>query len=266
MLNQNKKALKRKFYIIGHNPNSVTKAMRCLKDGANAIEPDIRYLPQHEEKFFVYDLVTLNRKRHTLKDYLIELSARLNDEKLNLALLAFDLKPFCSENADTESAVYMKEFFGLLNEYFFSTYSPVPVLLTVGKPSEKALLAKAKPYLKANQAVGVDQGDTPRSVVDYYKNEQIPLAFAAGTSSPFASPEKFKPLIKEALVLKEHTPELKLVYTWTANSGKTMRDFLNLGVDGMITGRAERLRNLIDTEYHETIELATPDYNPFAWL
>jgi len=264
MLYKNLNTLKRKFYIIGHNPNSATKAIRCLKDGANAIEPDIRYLPQYEEKFFVYDLVTLNRKRHTLKDYLIELSASLNDEKLNLALLAFDLKPFCSKIAESESAIYMKEFFGQLNEYFFSTYSPVPVLLTVGKPSEKALLEKAKPYLKTNQAVGVDEGDTAQSVIDYFKNSQMPIAFAAGTSSPFASPEKFKPLIKDALAVKEHTPELKLVYTWTANSGKTMRDYINLGVDGMITGKVERLRNLIDTEYQETIELATSDYNPFA--
>lgn len=264
MLYQNIKALKRKFYIIGHNPNSVTKAIRCLKAGANAIEPDIRYLPEQDGKFFVYDLAAFNRKQHTLRDYLIGLSAALNSEKLNLALLAFDLKPVCSKNVESDSIIYMKEFFDQLDEYFFSTYTPVPMLLTVGKPSEKSFLANAKPHLKANQAVGVDEGDTAQSVVDFFKNYQMPLAYAAGTSSPFASPEKFKPLIKDALALKQLTPELKLVYTWTVNSGKTMRDYLNLGVDGMITGKVERLKTLVDTEYQETIELATPDYNPFA--
>jgi hypothetical protein len=256
--------MKRKFYLIGHNPNSVKNAIQCLKDGANAIEPDIRYLPQYEEKFFVFDLVTLNRKRHTFKDYLIELSASLNNEKLNLALLAFDLKPICSKDMESETSLYMKEFFYQLNEYFFSTYSPVPLLLTVGKPSGKQLLAAAKPWLTSNQAVGVDEYDSPRNVINFFAKEQMPFTFAAGTSSPFASPLKFKPLIEEALSLKQLTNELKLVYTWTANSEKTMRDFIDAGVDGIITGRIAKLKNLIETEYQDTIELATSDYNPFA--
>lgn len=255
--------MKRKFYVIGHNPNSAKNAIRCLKDGTNAIEPDIRYLPQYEEKFFVYDLLTLNRKRHTLKDYLIELSANLNDEKLNLALLAFDLKPIRSENTESERAVYMNEFFSQLNEYFYSTYSPVPLLLTVGKPSGKQLLVEAKSFLTFNQAVGVDENDTPQNVTNFFEKEQMPFSFAAGTSSPFASPIKFKPLIKEAIALKEQTNKLKLVYTWTANSENTMRNFIDIGVDGIITGRIARLKNLIDTEYKDSIELATADYNPF---
>jgi glycerophosphoryl diester phosphodiesterase len=256
--------MKRKFYIIGHNPNTARNAIRCLKDGANAIEPDIRYLPQYEEKFFVYDLVTLNRKRHTLKDYLIELSAKLNDEKLNLALLAFDLKPISSKNQESESVIYTKEFFSQLNEYLFSTYSPVPLLLTVGKPSGKKLLAAAKSFLTFNQAVGVDENDTPKNVADFFGKEQMPFTFAAGTSSPFASPLKFKPIIQDAIALKQQTNELKLVYTWTANSEKTMRDFLNIGVDAIITGKTAKLRNLVDKEYQDRIELATADYNPFS--
>jgi hypothetical protein len=43
-----------------------------------------------------------------------------------------------------------------------------------------------------------------------------------------------------------------------------MRDFLDIGVDAIITGKAARLRNLIDTEYQDSIELATADYNPFS--
>lgn len=256
--------MKRKFYIIGHNPNTVRKAVRCLIDGANAIEPGIRYLPQYDEKFFLYDLVTLNRKQHSLKEYLIELSVMLNNDNLNLALLAFDLKRFCTKDMEKDSAIYMQEFFDLLNEYFFSTYKQVPLLLTVGKPSGKPLLSAAKPYLRINQAVGVDEGDMPRDAIDFFEKEQMPFAYAAGTSSPFASPLKFKQSIQEAIDLKQYTNDLKLVYTWTANSRKTMRYFVDMGVDGMISDHVERLRYLIDTEYKETIELATADYNPFA--
>jgi len=254
----------RKFYIIGHNPNSVGAAIQCLKDGANALEPDIRYLPAYDEKFFVYDLATENPKHHTLKDYLAGLSNALIQEELNLALIAFDLKPNYSKEMESDSLDYMNEFFTQLNEYFFQTYTPVPVLLTVGDPSGKPLLAMAKPFLATNQAVGVDEGDTPQSVVDFFNNEQMPCSYANGTSSPFASPEKFKQFIQDAITLKQQTNELKLVYTWTANAVNTMRDFINLGVDGMITDRFSRLKTLVDTEYQGSIELATAADNPFA--
>lgn len=256
--------MKRKFYIIGHNPNSVAAAMHCLRVGANAIEPDIRYLPVYDEKFFVYDLATENPKHHTLKDYLIGLSATLNHEKHNLALIAFDLKPIYSKEMESDSLVYMKEFFEQLNEYFFKTYSKVPVLLTVGDPSGKPLLATAKPYLAFNQAVGVDEGDTSSCMLDYFNALRIPCAYANGTSSPFASPEKFKRYISDALDLKKQSNQLKLVYTWTANSVTTMRDFINLGVDGMITDRVSRLKSLLDNEFKDTLELATAEDNPFA--
>jgi hypothetical protein len=256
--------MKRKFYIIGQNPNTVWKAMRCLEDGANAIEPDIRYLPQYEDKFFIYDLATINRKAHTFKEYLIELSAALNAEKHNLALLAFVLKRFCTKNMERDSAIYKKEFFDQLNEYFFETYTRVLLLLTVGKPSGKTLLAAAKPRLRANQAVGVDGGEKPRDVISYIKKEQMPFTFAADTSSPFASPVKYKQSIKEAIALKQQTDNLKLVNTRKVNSQKTMQYYLDMGVDGMITGKVTRLRNLVDTRYKDQVELATADYNPLT--
>jgi hypothetical protein len=255
----------RKFYIIGHNPNTVQDAIRVLKQGANAIEPDIRYLPEYNEKFFVYDLATENPKNHTLKDYLTNLAAALKKERnLNLALIAFDLKPSYSKQMESSSLVFMKEFFAQLNEYFFKNYTPVPVLITVGDPSGRQLLATAKPYLKADQAVGVDEGDTPRSMLDFFSKAQIPCTYANGTSSPIASPEKYIRFVKDAIALREQTNELKLVYTWTVNSLKTMRSFADIEVDGMITDKVPRLKKLIEAEYAGKLELAKAEYNPFA--
>ncbi len=256
--------MKRKFYIIGHNPNSVKKVIQCLKDGANAIEPDIRYLPKYDEFFFVYDFLTLNRRKHTLRDYLTRLSKALNHEGLDLALLAFDLKSFRTKNMGQDSVVYMEEFFKQLNEFLLKTNDAVPVLLTVGKPELKQLLLAAKPYLTASQAIGIDHEDDPQSAAYYFSRQSMPFTVANGTSSPFASPRKFRTSIKEALDLKLLLRELKLVYTWTVNSPKTMRYYLNLGVDGMITGRIKKMKKLLIKEYSETHELATSRDNPFA--
>lgn len=254
----------RKFYIIGHNPNSVDDAIQCLRDGANAIEPDIRYLPEYDEKFFVYDLATDNPKRHLLKDYLIGLAAALKVEQLNLALILFDLKPSYSVVMEDKGLAYMKEFFKQLNDYFFSNYKSIPVLLTVGDPSGKPLLVTAKSYLQTNQAVGVDEGDTPVNVATFFNNQQMPCSYANGTSSPFSSPEKFMKIIKDAVALKKQSNNLKLVYTWTANALKTMRDFIDAGVDGMITDNVSKLKGVIDNEYPNEVTLARPTYNPFA--
>lgn len=254
----------RKFYIIGHNPNTAARAIQCLRQGANAIEPDIRYLPEYKEKFFVYDLATENPKNHTFKDYLTDLAEALNKEKLNLALLAFDLKPSYSRHMESDSELYMKEFFRQLDEYFFNNHPLIPVLLTVGDPSGKQLLATAKPFLKPNQAIGVDEGDTPRSVSDYFSKLQMPCAYANGTSSPIASTGKYVNIIKDAVILKEQTNELKMVYAWTVNSNKMMRTFLDLGVDGIITDKVNKIRNIVDTDYAGKFELASAAHNPFG--
>jgi hypothetical protein len=44
--------MKRKFYIIGHNPNYISQAQNALKNKANALEPDIVY---KNGDFWVYD-------------------------------------------------------------------------------------------------------------------------------------------------------------------------------------------------------------------
>jgi hypothetical protein len=44
----------RKFYMIDFNSNSVHKAAKCLKAGANALEPDVHYFPEyHENSLFM---------------------------------------------------------------------------------------------------------------------------------------------------------------------------------------------------------------------
>lgn len=256
--------MKRKFYIIGHNPNSVKKAIKCLKDGANSIEPDIRYLPKRDGKFFVYDFLTFSRRKRTLKAYLIGLSKAISDEGLDIALLAFDLKPFRTKNMEHDSYIYMEEFFKQLNEFLLNTNDAIPVLLTVGKPEIKQLLLAAKPWLTANQAVGIDKDENLHNAGYYLSRQNLPFTLANGTSSPFVSSWEYRASIKEALDMRRLLGNLKLVYTWTVNCRKTMRRFVDLGVDGMITDRATKLKTLLEQEYSETHELATSKDNPFV--
>ena len=256
--------MKRKFYIIGHNPNTVKKAIKCLKDGANAIEPDIRYLPKRDGKFFVYDLLTLKRRKRTFEAYLTGLSKAITDEDLDIALISFDLKHFRTKNMELDSTVYMEEFFKQLNEFLLKTNDAIPVLLTVGNPEIKQLLLAAKPWLTANQAVGIDKDYNLQNAGYYLSRQNVPFTLANGSSSPFVSTLEYRASIKEALDMRQLLRKLKLVYTWTVNSRKAMRSFIDLGVDGMITDKVKNLKTLLAEEYSETHELATSKDNPFG--
>src|SRR6187200_3468003 len=81
---------KRKFFIIGHNPNTLAEAKEFLDKGANALEPDIVYA---EGRFYVSHLPQLSYENVlTVEEYLHELKKLLLSESYNLALLIWDIK------------------------------------------------------------------------------------------------------------------------------------------------------------------------------
>lgn len=43
-----------------------------------------------------------------------------------------------------------------------------------------------------------------------------------------------------------------------------MRSFVDMGVDGMTTDKAKKLKTLLEKEYSETYELATSKDSPFV--
>jgi TM2 domain-containing membrane protein YozV len=68
-----------------------------------------------------------------------------------------------------------------------------------------------------------------------------------------------------ALQLRDQAPgSFKLVYVWTVISTSHMQFYLNMGVDGMITGNVASLNSLLNTKYVDQYVLATQDDFPFA--
>ncbi len=92
--------MSRNFYLLGHNPDNVSEAIQCLKEGTNALEPDVcsdgkaeafsvqeqlPCLPKFLSRW-IYGGVPLVDYLTGLKDYLSQ------NPGANLALLALDLK------------------------------------------------------------------------------------------------------------------------------------------------------------------------------
>ena len=255
----------RRFYLIGHNPNSVAASVRCLEAGANALEPDVCYEPA-EDRFYVHErispvpdwVVRLLRGHLTLEHYLAGLKTYLaqSGRAAQLALLAFDLKPPYTFDLDRLER--------LVRAAFSADFPDTAILFTASDPGAMPWLAGLGPSPKT--AVGVDEHAEPEAVDAYLRGGPLPYTYADGTSVPLLPTTCYLGRVRRAVALRASGPGpgFRLVYAWTVNSAHSMRAFLDGGVDGLITDRIDRLRALLETSYADRYALATADDDPFT--
>lgn len=258
-----RRAMPRRFYLIGHNPDSVAAAARCLEAGANALEPDVCYEPA-EDDFFVHEriplvptwILRLFRKVPTLEQYLGGLKTYLAESGrgTQLALIAFDLKPPFSYDLERLAAV--------VRAAFSADFPGTAILFTVSDPAAMPWLATLAPVSK--MAVGVDGNAPPEEVDGFFRTRPLRYAFADGTSVPLLPTTCYLGRIRRAIVLRATGPGpgFRLVYAWTVNSTRSMKAFLDGDVDGLITDRVERLREVLRTTYADRYTLASAGENP----
>ena len=81
----------RPFYIFGHNPNTKHKVLNALRDGANAIEPDVNVYSARP-----YELCVSHgegdENAPSLEAYLRDLHDIASSRDSKLALVVFDCK------------------------------------------------------------------------------------------------------------------------------------------------------------------------------
>ncbi|MEY4875409.1 MAG: hypothetical protein RL708_558, partial [Bacteroidota bacterium] len=251
--------MKRKFYIIAHNPNNVSDAIDCIERGANALEPDIRY-DADDDEFYVYDIDPVFAP--TLSHYLSKLSNKLNSKNLDLALIAFDLKVKDSQKTSTD--FNFSKLLQIVNDNLINKYGNVPILFTT--PHNIDFLKSIAPSLSNNQAIGTDAKADANEVNSDFKSIGVPYTYADGDSFFLTSSLKFKSKIQDAINLRDGGDSFSLVYTWTLSSIKHSKEFLDIGVDGIIVtdNTIEDLKDLINGDYSDRFELATKSYNPFT--
>jgi len=258
---------RRPFYVIAHNPDSVIQAEEALLAGANSLEPDVCFDGRSPDDFNVRDrwafkganfLSKVVYSDPPLSVYLRGLVAFLKSHPENqLALLAFDLKqPF---NHD------INKFFGVIAEEFCPHFPEVSIMTTVGVPRGMKMLVKRK-NPGHDEAIGIDEGISPRRADRFFKKIGIPYVFGIGTSVPLYPTTVFLRPIDKALQLRDAGGSFRLVYPWTVNAKSSMKKFLDLkgGVDGIITDNVALLRRLIESEpYNSRYRLATAADKPF---
>jgi len=70
--------------------------------------------------------------------------------------------------------------------------------------------------------------------------------------------------MEEACWFRATTNRLRFIYVWTVNDHDLMREYIRIGVDGIITDHASDLHTVMqETEFRPIVRYATRDDNPF---
>jgi hypothetical protein len=253
----------RPFYVIGHNPNSVRRAIRCLEEGANALEPDVCW---ERGAFYVHEkiplvpgwLLRLFRRSLTLAAYLRGLGEYLKEHQCGarLALIAFDLKPPYTYDLSTLESV--------IHDGFSSDFPHVAILTTASDRTAATWLGRFVRRIR-RRAVGVDEHWSASEANDGLMPGPLDYTYANGTSFPLCPTTRYLADVRDAVALRAggSARGFSLIYAWTVNAESSMTAFLDGDVDGLITDAIPRLRALLAERYATKYVLATAHDDPF---
>ena len=264
----------RPFYIIGHNPNTIADVNAALDAGANAIEPDVNVYEDRQNELCVSETGLIldtdeggDSDAPSLIKYLIDLHA-VALKRPELALVYFDCKP---KVATAEHGVT------LLNAIrTYLTYdTEVNVIISVSSLSETAIFDKIKNDLRPREGVMIDEENDPDAVSKFFTDGKVDnQCYANGNAfqSPTLSPH-LRPSMDKACALRAGRGKIKIIFTWTLADADMMREYIRIGVDGIIPGILPSAFDAIEIpkllaitrehQFQSLIRLANRNDNPF---
>jgi len=249
--------LKRPFYIIGHNPNSIEEAKEFLDLGANGLEPDIVHA---DGKFYVSHLPHVSYEGvPTLQEYLYQLKELLLQHPYNLALIIWDIK-----DTDFDPNVFIK----LVKENFSGDpFDGITMLMT--HSDDHAFINRYQGDY-ANVGVGVDESNlSPAELEQHFINgKQKNFTYADGITTFLTKPGVFENVTAAQRQRNQQEPaSFKFIYTWVLSMEDALRKYLNTHIDGIMvdSGAVSILKKLVNTPpYNECYAMAQNGYNPFS--
>jgi PLAT/LH2 domain-containing protein len=263
----------RPFYIVGHNPNTIADVRAALDAGANAIEPDVNVYEDRQGELCISETGKLDTDEGGDSDAppLIQYLSELHDlamKRPELALVVFDCKP------KVATAVLGMTLLKAIRKHFTDD-TKVNVIISVSSLSEWAIFETIRNELGPREGVMVDEENDPDAVSTFFTGRKIDnQCYANGSAfqSPTLSPH-LRPSLDRACALRARAGKLKFIYTWTLDDADMMREYIRIGVDGIIPGKnpskfdAEvipQLRAITrECQFQSLIRIANRDDNPF---
>jgi hypothetical protein len=254
----------RPFYVVGHNPNSAVAASEALSAGANALEPDVQVVAIHPDQLCIsHDPGGLPFPVVPLVEYLNHLHD-LAQQHPQFALVVFDCK--------MEAAVHPEHGFTLLMAIRkHLTYdNELNVILSIASRDggQGAFFDRIVDLLGPREGLMIDDENDAGAVSNYFTSRGVEhQGYGNGTSVLSAlRMRRWRYSLEAACGIRAMAGRPKFVYAWTVNAllgGADQREYIRIGVDGMITDNVATLRAQTQkSEFTSMIRLATRLDNP----
>jgi hypothetical protein len=263
------------FYVIGHNTNTIEDVRMALEKGANAVEIDVNVYEDNQGELCISEAGKFDKDEGgdsdapTLEQFLKELHVIVSGNPEKLALVIFDCKP--KVGMAEHGVTLLKAIRALL-----TFDNALNIIISVAKFSDVSIFEKIRFVLHPLEGVMIDEENDPTAITKFFAGVG-PICYGNGVAHAFQSPllsPHVRLSIEKACALRATSGNIKWIYTWTLGTAEFMREYLNLGVNGIIPGKASStfdaeavgtLRSIVDQpEFKSTIRLAARIDNPFA--
>ncbi len=244
----------RPFYVVAHRCNSTDAVKNAIADGANAIECDIRYYDS-PKYFLVSHDKSVTPEADALIPYLDRMSVVLK-AKPAVALVIFD----CKDQPENQFLTLLK-----LVRKHLTDQVPVNVLFSISSYDDRAFFNPLKGFAMAsNEGVGIDEDNDSKRVSEFFQELGIAqhtygngiYAYGIGPNVPHT--------VMNAVARRARGGHLKMVYVWTLQDSDSMRNYMRMGVDGILVNNPATLREVLnEKEFSGNLRLATRTDRPF---
>jgi hypothetical protein len=247
----------RPFYVVGHNPNTVSDATDDVNDGANGLEPDVQVYEDHPDQLCISH-GTGEPSAPTLVAYLDGIH-QLAADNPQLSLVVFDCKP------EATSADHGFELLTAIREHL-TFDNDLNVIISVGKLDEGGFFDRIVDLLGPREGLMVDAEDDPGAVTNYFTGRGIThqgygngISFANFVLGPY-----YRYTLEAACGIRAQAGRPAFIYVWTVNAHDELREYLRIGVDGAITDDPSDLVDIAgEAEFSSLVRLASRADNPF---
>jgi len=254
----------RAIYLIGHNTNSLEEIERGLMSGLNAFEIDLN-IDANREIFVSHDYVDPTFLGFEAPPRLVPFLQGLReiaDGDERVALVVFDFK-FSASDLGASVLRAVREHLTLGNG--------LRVIYSIGKLEQaRTLFESFGGKLAPNEGLMIDEEADPAQVSEFFERHDIVHACYGDGITTLAGVGLPTPALiaeMDLAVALRSMGELRFVYPWVLVEADTIREFLRIGVSGVMvdTDNAATLASVVaEPEFAARLHLARRDDDPFA--
>jgi glycerophosphoryl diester phosphodiesterase len=250
----------RPFYVMAHNPNTISDIKDAVNLGANAVEPDVN----------VYDSgglciseagITGNSTGDSDSPELVQFLKELKqvaDQNPGLALVVFDCKkPACSPGNGVTLLKAIRE--------NLTDATGLNIVISVDNLSLTGMFDLIENDLRPREGLMVDSENDPIAVSNFFTQAGVAnQCYGNGITDETILGPNVRPSTERSCEFRAALGRTKFVYVWTVNDDDHMREFIRIGVDSVDTDDVGTLRGIVgEPEFQPLIRLATRDDDSF---